>query len=507
MKKILKTTFSPDIFKAVLYFISLLGVCPLLVGYIEPYLKLLHIYALVVLAVDLFLERRILKNKGRTVLLAFCCGYVLTLLTNRNLLSFSGLSNFMYLFATLALVYSYGKESGKIDYITSTVLTTLISLANIVGIWMFYTKYYQYIPERGYIGMFPYENRLTGLFGNPNVLGMVCLGALCLCFIQVVRCERRWEKAYFIGLGLINFVTLLLSNSRTQIYSLILLSGVVAFMWVLKFAKDWKHSILALGAFVLCMGITFAGCKLCQQGLSKVDVHYNYYLSAICADPPTTDPTDPTDPTEPADPTEPTEPVSPTEPSTSPEEPTVPEPTVPDPVKPSNPTIVRTESNFLNGRLEIWGVGIEVFKEKPLFGCGMDNFEVTLENMGRPNLAVKGNLHNTYLEILADFGVTGFACIAAFLLIMLMNVIKFFRYGDRKKWMLGSVMMASVLAFMLDGVADSTLLASVSPTAVSFWFIASQFANLMEEENSKSGHFKPEPLGTLSDKITAKFKK
>lgn len=473
MKKVCRTVFSPDVFKAVMLLASILGVCPLLAEAVTPYLKLLHLYALVVLVLDLTGEQRILKNRGRALLPVFCLGYVVTLLLNPNLINFSGFSNFAYLLETLALVYSYGAGSKKMDSIMSTVFAVLISAANLAGIWMFYTKFYLYIPGRGYVGMFPSENRLCGLFGNPGVLGVVCMAGLCLSCIQFVRCEQRWKKVCFAGLGLINFITLLLCNSRAQLCSLALLAGVIAVMQVLKRARKKKRWVQAAITLFLCAGIIFGGSKLCQRGLSKLDVYYEYYVSGVYKD------------SDVAKFEEYGEWQAEKEES----------------------TISRDASSFLNGRPELWYMGVQIFKEKSLFGCGMDNFKVTLENMGQEDLPVRGNLHNVYLEVLVVFGLVGFACLALFALTVIKSIYTFFRYGDRENWTLASVMLASVLAYMLAGLADSTLVASVYPTSVSFWVILSQLVQLTEEENARSGHDKPAFLAVWTEKMTAKRKR
>ena len=88
-KSLILGIFSPDAFRIVFLFMSLLGVCPVVAPTIEPYLKLLHVYALGVLVIDFVSERRIFRNKGRAILVIFVLSYLITMLTNRNLFCFS----------------------------------------------------------------------------------------------------------------------------------------------------------------------------------------------------------------------------------------------------------------------------------------------------------------------------------------------------------------------------------------------------------------------------------
>lgn len=487
-QKVFRAVLSPDYFKAVFFLASVIGVCPLTSDAITPYLKLLHIYAIAVILFDLFTEQRILRNKGRAILAVFALFYFITLLDNTNLINLSGLSNFAYLLSTLGLVYSYGKGSQRADRISGNLICWLITAANVVGIWMFFTKFYMIFPGSGYLGIFPYENRLSGMFGNPNVMGMVCMIGIFLSCTLFASGSGKGRYAYVLS-GLINWAALLMSNSRTQIYSVTFAGAVFAFMQMLKGRKGWRAVGVASLAAVVAAAAVYGGGLLVQRGFSAVDVNYSYYLSQIdqgnhLAKPdtePTGDPLEESqDPSE--DPTEQTQPTLPSQ------------------------TIMREDSG-LNGRFEMWMQGVDILKAKPLFGAGLDNHNYTLVQLGKAPLPVKGNLHNVYLEVLVCCGIAGFGCLAAFLLIMLMNVIKFFRYNDGKTWTMGALLLASMAGFLLDGVADSTLVASVFPTAVAFWYMASQFAGLMEQENLRTGHHNPELLGKLADRIIARFSK
>lgn len=458
MKKVCHIIFSPDIYKLVLFVVSLVGVCPLLVGPITPYLKLLHLYAVAVIVFDLLGEKRILRNKGRTVLVAFTLCYCVTFLSNPGLHSFSGLSNFCYFLACLMLVCSYGENSAKWNRVTSTVVVLLVTAANMVAIWMFYTKFFIRIPGRGCIGMYPSQNRLAGLFGNPNVLGMICLATIGLCAIRVSQSENKRTSAFYATAGAVNYITLLLANSRTQIYSVILFCMVLTFMQGLRKGKTGKCILLATIAAVFVGALLYFGGLLIQHTLSLFDVNYSYYLEHICDE-------------ELLD-------------------------------EMLGGTIFRLEDgSMLNGRVALWLSGLKAFVHKPLFGYGMDNLDAAFVQMGMEGFPVAGNLHNSYIEVLVAFGVAGFACFAVLVVIVAKNTFCFFGLGDRERWREASVLLACMAAFMLDALADSTLIASVYPTSIAFFFIAGQYIQLLESENRASGHFREEPLGVLADKL------
>lgn len=69
----------------------------------------------------------------------------------------------------------------------------------------------------------------------------------------------------------------------------------------------------------------------------------------------------------------------------------------------------------LNGRVEIWQAGLDVFEKHPLLGIGSYAFPSAIELNKAP--------HNTYLSILVELGIIGFALFAITILITVYNVI------------------------------------------------------------------------------------
>ena len=157
--------FNPDWFKSICLFVSILGCIPIFSNLVTPFLKFFHVYAVVVVLFDLFGERRIIRNKGRCLLLMLLVFYAVTLLCNPSLITLSGLSDFGYVLIALAVVYSYGEKSQRNDRIGGNVICVILSLLNFVGIWMFFTKFFvYYAPTGSFIGMYVHENRLCGVW-------------------------------------------------------------------------------------------------------------------------------------------------------------------------------------------------------------------------------------------------------------------------------------------------------------------------------------------------------
>lgn len=504
IKKGINQLFSMDCFSVIFVLTSFMGVSPLVVATMEPYFKLFHIYAFFVVISDLFGEKRILRNKGRIHLFFLCGSYFVTMLLNRNLLGFSYISNFCYMVETLAFVYSYGENSEKWRRWMRWGVCTLVAIANIVGIWMFYKKFYLYIPNRGYIGIFHSENRLSGLYGNPNVLGMVCLCAIALGLIGVVTEKTIKWKCYYSALCLVNYFTLLLSNSRSQMYSFTLLCGVVTFVCMLKRSRQTRQIFFAAVTAVVCMAAVFGAGKLIQHGASLLDFRYDYYLQNIV-------PSGGYNVTLNAETIELEENVGIEEtiPNGQVESMSEMDDTKETSVRPDTEekiyenSIKRDETSGFNGRIDLWKTGWFLFKAKPLFGSGMDNHNETLQALRAAELPVSGNFHNVYLEVLVDFGVAGMFCLLSFLGIGIVESFDYLRFNKGSNWETGAVLFGCIAAFMLDGVVDSTLLSSLYPTCVTFWVIMAQTMQFLEKENQMSGHTRIGGLCKIPDGRTS----
>ena len=79
-----------------------------------------------------------------------------------------------------------------------------------------------------------------------------------------------------------------------------------------------------------------------------------------------------------------------------------------------------------SGRLVIWKDALELFVKKPIFGFGPGNnkyFAAKL-NVAQVKIAGGADVHNSYLDLLVDYGVIGAGCMLAFWVGSLINVLK-----------------------------------------------------------------------------------
>ena len=83
------------------------------------------------------------------------------------------------------------------------------------------------------------------------------------------------------------------------------------------------------------------------------------------------------------------------------------------------------KDDITNGRLHFWSVAIRIFLEHPILGAGLDAFGVAFSKHDTwHGIFSVEQAHNEYLQILAETGIIGFACIAAFLYLLLKKGLK-----------------------------------------------------------------------------------
>jgi O-antigen ligase len=72
-----------------------------------------------------------------------------------------------------------------------------------------------------------------------------------------------------------------------------------------------------------------------------------------------------------------------------------------------------------NGRIHFWQTALQIFRDRPIFGAGLDSFGTAFTHYDTWNGFYRvEQAHNDYLQILADAGILGFACAATFIFLL-----------------------------------------------------------------------------------------
>ncbi len=77
------------------------------------------------------------------------------------------------------------------------------------------------------------------------------------------------------------------------------------------------------------------------------------------------------------------------------------------------------QTDITNGRAHFWQIALEIFRDHPITGAGLDSFAFVFPRYDSWNGAFRvEQAHNDYLQILADAGILGFVCLAAFIFLL-----------------------------------------------------------------------------------------
>jgi O-antigen ligase len=76
--------------------------------------------------------------------------------------------------------------------------------------------------------------------------------------------------------------------------------------------------------------------------------------------------------------------------------------------------------DFTSGRVDFWRTAVKIFLTHPILGVGLDAFGVAYSSYDASSGMFRvEQAHNDYLQTLADAGVIGFACISAFVFLLI----------------------------------------------------------------------------------------
>jgi O-antigen ligase len=76
----------------------------------------------------------------------------------------------------------------------------------------------------------------------------------------------------------------------------------------------------------------------------------------------------------------------------------------------------QADMDVTSGRAHFWAIALKIFLANPIIGAGFDAFGVAFTRFDTwPGLLRVEQAHNDYLQILADAGILGFACVAVFI--------------------------------------------------------------------------------------------
>lgn len=280
-------------------------------------------------------------------------------------------------------------------YTVARTIVYLTTIANIIGIFclMFDITFEWY-----WVKFTIYENRFTGVFYNPNLLGFVSVAAILCCHmlykeklmnsVNQPRVSKIW----------------IFSCMATSVFSLILCDSNAAFVLALGYAIVYVVymffadktgistskiilkivALILVGAFLVGSALMFR--TICQTGFSVVMAKTNSLVDIL---------------------------LNSDEITAEMQEP----PTLETEKEKSDVTFSHENKNLDSGRLKLWKESFGLFKISPIIGISNGNIVLYSEEYLNGTLSYsynKSDLHNGFLTILVSTGIIGFILFGIF---------------------------------------------------------------------------------------------
>jgi O-antigen ligase len=144
------------------------------------------------------------------------------------------------------------------------------------------------------------------------------------------------------------------------------------------------------------------------------------------------------------------------------------------------------QSDITSGRSHFWSVAWQIFIDHPIIGAGFDAFGVAFTRYDTwPGLYRLEQAHNDYLQTLADAGLLGFACVAAFIYLFArksLNVIAASADEMRSNFAIGA--LAACTGILIHSMFDFPL--RTTSNAIFFLMIVVLACTWVEKDGSSS---------------------
>jgi O-antigen ligase len=92
-------------------------------------------------------------------------------------------------------------------------------------------------------------------------------------------------------------------------------------------------------------------------------------------------------------------------------------------------------SDVSTGRSHFWAVALQIFLAHPLIGTGLETFGVVFPQYDTWSGAMRvEQAHNDYLQMLAEAGLAGISCVAAFVFLLIRGALHTLKMAVGEKW-------------------------------------------------------------------------
>ncbi len=501
---------------------------------------------------DVFIFKNIWKTKYIWILAAFAGFTVISSAVGFRYGYIENIKTLANLFIQFCLLFVVGLKKERQDLekeirIISTVVSAIWLIAVVISLYMYFADitYEQNRYLWGETTVIPqgfvhkqkttYVMRLWGVFVDPNFASATSIALIAMSMFSIFTTKKKGLKGFHIANIVLQFLYIILSNSRMGLLSLCLSALVLCWYYAIFLFKSKKmhiviKEVLAVFLAVACAGVCYGSAMLTKTVLPYIQYGIAYTAdfveemsgekttvaeeSATKAEKTTSEKNSEEKTTEKkSDEEKTTKKKSDEEKTTkkktseekttkkksnkkksnkkktSSEKTTAAETTTGLQVNKLERGDVLKKSDVSNGRFKLWLQGLEnVFANHPVFGVGPRNYH-TVANEINPKLKISTgySIHNSYIELLMGNGVIGTLVLILFFALCAKDIIVV-RYKDPRKAKGVGFLSAGIVNFIICGMFIACLFYTLSGATVLLFTFLGYAVRLSVLEDSNQNH-------------------
>ncbi len=415
-----------------------------------------------VLLTQLYFGLRFTKHWEIRFLLVYLAWMCLTIVLNRSrahlVASYQWFScTITVLFLCFSLPYAFDQKTAE-RVMTALAVTTVVSVVflSIVSLLTVYTNWFAPMFPTFSEGIQFSEGRLR-IDNHPNRSAPAQAVAVILVGYLLARSKKRWHRVVWVVCGVLCYIPLALTVSRTGIIGAGLALGLEVYLVLREALKPRMKAVLRVALGVLAACITIVAVYEGAELVGRVNNGYLARVEAAAAQEAALNPA----------------------PTAAPEESAV-VPTAT--AQPAEGEVAATEvvdrdlsdAESFNGRTDIWRGVLNGVLQNPrilAFGTGPAVVSEVMSPYFPVNSPI-GYFHNSLVAVLASFGVIGLLLTLVFLALVAVSAVKL-SFGARHQTLpLATRLLPAVLLFTFaEGMMEDFLFAYQALNVSWVWFM------------------------------------
>ncbi|MBR1779653.1 MAG: O-antigen ligase family protein [Clostridia bacterium] len=399
--------------------------------------------------VDLFTSKVLFTAQNKVWLILFLVIVFLSSALNIKYGILGNIRNLVWLTISFFVLYpaDINKSAQMLIKDLRLLSNTLIALwfwGILYSLYMFLAQvgYYVYIPPDAFSRQGFIENRLFGIFEDPNYAAMISIIAIMFSFWNLKKfCQEKKSFKIFYCINIIlQIFYIALSGSRTA--HLVLCGGAFVFSFFYLRQKHFKwrknaalKEIIYLGLSALLSVSLFFAINLTAKGLSYAPIVFSNLHSQVKN----------------SDETKRLKPVE------------------------LNREDLKDNSDISSCRVKIWSSALELFLSKPIFGTSPRNMRTYAKLEFPDNFIGKRGyaVHNIYLDVLTSTGILGAVALLIFFIKYLIFVLKYLFAQDieKKRHYLDVVFCVTIVVMIAASAMSLSEIFFVNTISVLFFWL------------------------------------